>query len=67
MGGEVIVGAPGPDGRRVSIRGVYVGIATSLEDVQEFMRRAGLGDLEVVGLLRPGRIEWRGGGPDDWA
>ncbi len=64
--GEVIVHAPGAEGRRVSIQGVYVGIATRLQDVLEFMRRAGRDDIDVVDLLQPGLVEWRGGGPDVW-
>ncbi len=42
-----------------------MGIATSLTDVDEFLRRAGL-DPDEVALDDPTLIEWRGGGPDVW-
>lgn len=50
-------------GRRVTIRGEPAGIARHLDDVLEFLRRAGLDDPD---LHDPGLIDWRGGGPRDW-
>lgn len=52
-------------GRSVTISRELVGIATSLTDVDEFLRRAGL-DPDEVALDDPTLIEWRGGGPDVW-
>lgn len=62
----VIVHAPGPAGRRVSIRGEHAGTATRLADLLEFLRRAGL-DPDTLSLTDPDVIEWRGGGPGVWA
>ncbi|MFK4544347.1 hypothetical protein RKD29_003943 [Streptomyces tendae] len=63
----VIVQPPSPDGgRRVAIRGEYVGTAYHLLDVVEFLRRAGLPESDTT-LDDPELIEWRGGGPEAWA
>jgi hypothetical protein len=67
MDAPVIVHAPGPGGRRVTIRGEHAGIATGPADVVEFLRRAGLEDLDVADLQRPDLIDWRGAGPDTWS
>ena len=49
--------------RNVDILGTRVGKAYRLEDVVEFMRRAG---LEDVSYEDPQFVEWQGGGPDVW-
>jgi beta-lactamase superfamily II metal-dependent hydrolase len=66
MDAPVVVYPPGPGGRRVTVRGEHAGTATSVVDVLEFLRRAGLDDLDVVELSHPDLIEWRGGGPQEW-
>lgn len=50
-------------GRRVTIRGQDVGRAHRIEDLVEFLRRAGLDDIEVE---ETDLIEWLGGGADIW-
>ncbi|WP_338693241.1 hypothetical protein V2W30_02470 [Streptomyces sp. Q6] len=60
---SVVVHAAQPGGRRVTIRGEDVGLATSVADVTEFLRRAGLDDAP---LDDPDVIEWRGGGTAIW-
>ncbi|MFI9101985.1 hypothetical protein ACIGXA_15825 [Streptomyces fildesensis] len=47
--------------RRVTIGGTPVGRAYSLTDIVEFLRRAGLDDVE---LEDHPLIDWRGGGPE---
>jgi hypothetical protein len=63
---RVIVHPPSPTGgRRVRVDGEILGLAHSVVDVAEFLRRAGLEiDSADVGELT--WIEWRGGGPDVW-
>ena len=63
----VIVHPPGPGGRRVTIRGQDAGLARSLADLIEFLRRAGLDDVTEADLTRPDLVEWRVGGPELWA
>ncbi|MBO1332885.1 hypothetical protein J3486_16760 [Streptomyces sp. VRA16 Mangrove soil] len=65
MGGypTVVVHAAQPGGRRVHINGEDAGLATSLADVVEFLRRAGLEDAP---LDDPNVVEWRGGGSGLW-
>ncbi|MFE1953315.1 MULTISPECIES: hypothetical protein [Streptomyces] len=60
---SVVVHAAQPGGRRVTIRGEDAGLAHSLADVVEFLRRAGLEDAP---LHDPDFIEWRGGGSAIW-
>jgi hypothetical protein len=52
-------------GRLMTILGQPVGIATSLGDVEDVLRRAGLNPDEIA-MDDPDLIEWRGGGPDVW-
>jgi len=60
----VVVSAPSPSGgRRVRVDGEILGLAYGLRDVEEFLRRAGLEDVDVS--TSP-LIEWRGGGPEVW-
>ncbi|WP_189930402.1 hypothetical protein [Streptomyces sulfonofaciens] len=66
---RVIVAPPSPSGgRRVRVDGEILGLAYGLEDVIEFLRRAGLETVDEVDLRQgTGLVEWRGGGPDVWA
>jgi RimJ/RimL family protein N-acetyltransferase len=66
MNAPVRVQPPGPGGRRVVIHGQDAGLATGLADVLEFLRRAGLDDLDEADLTNPDLVEWRGPGPDVW-
>ena len=60
----VVVGRPSPSGgRRVRADGEILGLAYDLRDVEEFLRRVGLEDIDVV---TSDLIEWRGGGPAVW-
>jgi hypothetical protein len=52
-----------PPFRRVDVLGTQVGKAYCLEDVVEFMRRAGLDEADHLDSLF---VEWQGGGPDVW-
>ena len=49
--------------RRVTIEGRDVGRAHLLVDLIEFLRSAG---LENVNLEDPASVEWWGGGPELW-
>lgn len=53
-------------GRRVRMDGKILGLAHSLRDVAEFLRRAGLDDFDEADVEQSGLIEWRGGGPEVW-
>jgi hypothetical protein len=66
---RVIVEAPSTSGgRRVRVDGESVGLAYGLGDLVEFLRRAGLEDVDDDALRHgAGLVEWRGGGPDVWA
>lgn len=62
----VIVNPPSPTGgRRVRVDGEILGLAHSLVDVAEFLRRAGL-ELDPSEVAESALIEWRGGGPQEW-
>ncbi|MFJ3587507.1 hypothetical protein ACIQUY_29375 [Streptomyces sp. NPDC090231] len=63
----VIVYPPSPTGgRRVRIDGEILGLAHDLRDVAEFLRRAGLDDVDETDVETSALIDWRGGGPDVW-
>jgi hypothetical protein len=63
----VIVYPPSPTGgRRVRVDGEILGLASSMRDVAEFLRRAGMDGLEASDVERSELIDWRGGGPDVW-
>lgn len=63
----VIVYPPSPTGgRRVRIDGEILGLAHGLRDVAEFLRRAGLDDVDETDVETSALIDWRGGGPDVW-
>ncbi|MEI5101018.1 hypothetical protein RB200_23800 [Streptomyces sp. PmtG] len=66
MTAEIVVHrASAAGGRRVDVHGENVGVAHGLEDVTEFLRRAGL-DIDPVEVAVSPLIEWRGGGPETW-
>ncbi|MYT57695.1 hypothetical protein GTW29_13390 [Streptomyces sp. SID7834] len=63
----VIVYPPSPTGgRRVRVDGEILGLAHGLRDVAEFLRRAGLDDVDETDVEASALIEWRGGGPEVW-
>ncbi|MEV5007286.1 hypothetical protein [Streptomyces sp. NPDC055692] len=60
----VVVSTPLPSGgRRVRAGREILGLAFGARDVEEFLRRAGLEDVDVE---TSELIEWQGGGPDVW-
>ncbi|MFD6294537.1 hypothetical protein ACFWFU_07000 [Streptomyces sp. NPDC060235] len=62
----VVVSPPSPSGgRRVRVDGEILGLAHSVRDVVEFLRRAGL-ELEPAEVIASPFIVWQGGGPDVW-
>ncbi|MFE2850535.1 hypothetical protein ACFXJO_05305 [Streptomyces lavendulae] len=62
----IVVHAPDSSGgRRVHVDSEILGLAHSIRDVQEFLRRAGL-DWDEEQIASSPMIEWRGGGPDSW-
>jgi hypothetical protein len=62
----VIVYPPSESGgRRVSVDGEDLGLAYSVADLLEFIRRAGL-DPDAVDITDPWLFEWRSAGPDVW-
>ncbi|MFJ3308285.1 hypothetical protein ACIPSA_35445 [Streptomyces sp. NPDC086549] len=63
----VVIYPPDEDGgRRVRIDGEIFGRAYGLRDVAEFLRRAGIEDVDEAYVAASVLIEWRGGGPDVW-
>ncbi|EXU67265.1 hypothetical protein Z951_15480 [Streptomyces sp. PRh5] len=65
---RIVVQPPSPTGgRTVRVNGTIVGVAYGEADLREFLRRAGLEGAEDLDLARSPLIEWRGGGPDEWA
>ncbi|MEU0675449.1 hypothetical protein ABZ330_21660 [Streptomyces sp. NPDC006172] len=66
-GNRVVVHPPSPSGgRRVRVDGEILGLAYSLADVAEFLRRAGLEGIDAADVAESHLIEWRGGGPRVW-
>ncbi|NEW74990.1 hypothetical protein [Streptomyces rhizosphaericus] len=64
---RIVVQPPSPTGgRRVRVDGVILGVAYGVTDFLEFLRRAGLEDVEFLDLETSPLIEWRGGGPTVW-
>lgn len=53
-------------GRRVRLGDRFVGLAYGLLDIVEFLRLAGLDDVDDLWVQQSALIEWRGGGPEDW-
>ncbi|MEU9000510.1 hypothetical protein [Streptomyces sp. NPDC048551] len=69
---RIVVHPPAPTGgRRVvaHVRGEdsILGIAYSLADVEEFLRRIGVEDAGEVLAAGDPLMEWRGGGPEVWS
>lgn len=63
----IIVYPPDEEGsRRVRVDGEILGRAYSLQDLTEFLRRAGLEDPDEAWVRASTLIDWRGGGPDSW-
>jgi hypothetical protein len=63
----VTVAPPSPKGgRRVRVNGESLGVAYSLEDLSEFLRRAGL-DMDPAAAAASPLIDWRGVGPESWS
>ena len=63
----VVVSPPDEDGaRRVRVDGEILGRAYGLRDIAEFLRRAGIEDVDEAYVEASGLIEWRGGGADVW-
>ncbi|GLV95826.1 MULTISPECIES: hypothetical protein [Streptomyces] len=65
---EIVIHPVSPrGGRKVTVHALGVdadlGRAHTLADVSEFLRRAGLEDVE---LSEDGPIRWEGGGPEVW-
>ncbi|MEU4799991.1 hypothetical protein [Streptomyces sp. NPDC023327] len=61
----IVVHPPAVDGgRRITVRGQDVGVAHDDRDLEEFLRRAGLGEADIA-LDDPCLVEWRGG-PHAW-
>jgi hypothetical protein len=53
-------------GRRVRVDGEILGRACGLRDIAEFLRRAGIEEVDEAYVETSGLIEWRGGGPEAW-
>ncbi|MGW0424646.1 hypothetical protein [Streptomyces sp. NPDC003015] len=63
----VVIYPPAKDGgRRVRVDDRFVGLAYGMLDIVEFLRLAGLDDVDDDWVRRSALIEWRGGGPDSW-
>ncbi|MEU9593752.1 hypothetical protein ACGF7W_24695 [Streptomyces sp. NPDC048219] len=63
----IVVYPPAQDGgRRVRLDDAFIGLAYTLVDIAEFLRRAGLEDVEASDVEAARWIEWRGGGPHHW-
>ncbi|WP_329163940.1 hypothetical protein OHB49_28925 [Streptomyces sp. NBC_01717] len=64
----IVISPPSPTGgRRVRVDGEILGLAHGLRDVVEFLRRAGMDDIDEDDVILSSLIEWRGGGPDVWS
>ncbi|MGW4825385.1 hypothetical protein ACWEP4_42570 [Streptomyces sp. NPDC004227] len=67
MAGRVIVHPLGEVGsRRVTVDGIAIGTAYSIQDLVVFLEHAGLEGWDELDVAGSDLIEWRGGGPDDW-
>jgi hypothetical protein len=63
----IVIYPPASDGgRRVRLTDRFVGLAYAVLDIVEFLRLAGLDDVDEVWVRQSPLIEWRGGGPDQW-
>ncbi|MEU3830749.1 MULTISPECIES: hypothetical protein [unclassified Streptomyces] len=67
MTARAVVYEPAEDGgRRVRLGDRFLGMAYTLLDVAEFLRGAGLGEVEPEEVAGADWVEWRGGGPGVW-
>nr|WP_239073844.1 hypothetical protein [Streptomyces sp. SID10853] len=67
MAPQVTVYPPDPcGGRRVRVGAEDLGVAHNRKDVSEFLRRAGLEDVDEDLVATSPLIRWHGGGPDAW-
>jgi hypothetical protein len=63
----VVIYPPAEDGgRRVRVGEQFRGMAYGLLDIVDFLRLAGLDDVDDTWVRQSSLIEWRGGGPDAW-
>ncbi|MBK3630100.1 hypothetical protein ACWC9X_21355 [Streptomyces asoensis] len=63
----VVVYPPAADGgRRVRAGDHFLGMAYGLLDIAEFLREAGMGEVDEAYVASSALIEWRGGGPKAW-
>jgi hypothetical protein len=62
----VVYPAADDGGRRVRVDDAFIGMAYTLIDIAEFLRRAGMDDVEASDVAAADWIEWRGGGPGVW-
>jgi hypothetical protein len=63
----IVIYRPAVDGgRRVRVGDQFRGMAYGLLDIIEFLRGAGLEDVDEVWVRQSELIEWRGGGPEKW-
>ncbi|AVH60034.1 MULTISPECIES: hypothetical protein [Streptomyces] len=63
----VVIYPPGEDGgRRVRVGAEFVGMAYTILDVVEFLRGAGLEDVEPEDVADEDWVEWRAVGPGAW-
>ncbi|MEW2252949.1 hypothetical protein AB0907_37205 [Streptomyces sp. NPDC006975] len=64
----IVIYPPAADGgRRVRVNDRFVGMAYGVLDVVEFLRLAGMDDVDDVWVRQSDLIEWRSGGPGVWA
>jgi hypothetical protein len=63
----IVIYPPGGDGgRRVRAADRFLGMAYGVLDIVEFLRLAGLENVDDDWVRRSDQIEWREGGPDTW-
>ncbi|MFD0319126.1 hypothetical protein [Streptomyces flavalbus] len=62
----VIYPPAGDNGRRVRANDQFLGMAYGVLDIVEFLRLAGLEDVDDDWVRQSSLIEWRGGGPEEW-
>ncbi|MEU6259664.1 hypothetical protein [Streptomyces sp. NPDC047043] len=63
----IVIYPPAEDGgRRVRAADHFLGMAYGLLDIVEFLRLAGLEDVDEDWVRQSPLIEWRGGGPEVW-
>lgn len=63
----IVIYPPAEDGgRRVRVDGRFVGMAYRMLDIIEFLRMAGLEQVDEDWVRHSGLIEWRGPGAGEW-